>query len=193
MHPLMQETQKRMHLKMGLIKHGNSVSIWMVLNLNHGRRHYSTHRRKKGQFPPLINVAQNKFRENRKRNKNDRTDTKKQKIDPVHQLLIDGLPPPKPIATQTIQTANKPESVKHMPTSSTILPSSPSLSVQPTQKPLRSEPNTSQTIQKKDNSNDAVLNQNERPKEPIKSPSKKPALKDMMKMFDFNCSDSDSE
>ena len=83
-----------------------------------------------------------------------------------------------------------------MPTSSTnILPQSPSLSVQ-TQKPtpLRSEPNSNQ---KKDNSNDAVL-KNERPKEPIptptvKSPSKKPALKDMMKMFDFNCSDSDSE
>ena len=178
----------------------------MVLNLNLGRRHYSTHRKGKSEFSPLINVAQNKkiFRENRKRNKNDRTEAKKHpKIDPVHQLLINGLPPPKPLSTaiqpQTAKTNL--ESVKPMPTSSTnILPPSSSVSVQPkTQKPtpLRSELN-SNTIQKKDNLNDAVLkNQNERPKEAIptvkSSPSKKPALKDMMKMFDFNCSDSDSE
>ena len=172
----------------------------MVLNLNRGRRHYSTHRKRRSKFPPLINVAKitkKTFRENRKRNKNDRPEAKKHpKIDPVHQLLINGLPPPKPFPTSTQpQTAKTIESVKPMPTSSTnILPPSPSLSV-PTQKPtpLRSEP-----IQKKDNSNDTVL-KNERPKEPIpistpvKSPSKKPALKDMMKMFDFNCSDSDSE
>ena len=72
--------------------------------------------------------------------------------------------------------------------SSSILPSS--LSVQPTQKPthiVRKEPNT---IQEKDNSNDAVLkNQIERNQEPITS--KKPALKDMMKLFDFDCSDSE--
>ena len=176
----------------------------MALNLNLGRRHYSTHRKGKSEFSPLINVAQNKkiFRENRKRNKNDRTEAKKHpKIDPVHQLLINGLPPPKPLSIQPLTAKTIETSVKPMPSSSTnILPPSPSLSVQPkTQKPTpsRSEPN-SNTIQKKDNLNDAVLkNQNERPKEAIptvkSSPSKKPALKDMMKMFDFNCSDSDSE
>ena len=140
----------------------------------------------------LTIAAQNIFRENRKRNKNDRTEAKKSKIDPVHQLLIDGLPPPKPITSQPLhssQTPQKSESV--MPIASSIsLPSS--LSVQPTQETptqiLRSEPK-SHTIQKKDNSNDAVLNQNERNQEPITS--KKPALKDMMKLFDFDCSDSE--
>lgn len=138
----------------------------------------------------LLN-PQKKKKENRKRNKNDRTDAKKQKIDPVHQLLIDGLPPPEPIPAKPSQTARKPESVA--PISSKRLPSS--LSVQPTQQPtqmLRSAPITnSNAIQKKDNSNGTVLNQIERSQEPITS--KKPALKDMMKMFDFDCSDSDSE
>ena len=144
----------------------------------------------------LTIASQNIFRENRKRNKNDRTEAKKQKIDPVHQLLIDGLPPPKPITpiTQPLhssQTPQKSESVMPI-ASSTSLPSS--LSVQPTQKPpptqiLRSEPHT---IQKKDNSNDAVLNQNERSQKTEKPiTSKKPALKDMMKLFDFDCSDSE--
>jgi hypothetical protein len=146
--------------------------------------------KEKVSFQPLINIApQNIFRENRKRNKNDQTEAKKQKIDPVHQLLIDGLPPPKPITpiTQPLhssQTPQKSESVTPI-ASSTSLPSS--LSVQPTQKTpptqiLRSEPHI---IQKKDNSNDAVLNR----KEPMTS--KKPALKDMMKLFDFDCSDSE--
>ena len=130
------------------------------------------------------------FRENRKRNKNDRTEAKKQKIDPVHQLLIDGLPPPKPITpTQPLHSPPTPPQKSESVTpiaSSTILPSS--LSVQPTQKPPTQIVNPN-TIQKKDNSNDAVLkNQIERNQ---KEPSKKPALKDMMKMFDFDCSDSE--
>ena len=135
------------------------------------------------------------FRENRKRNKNDRTEAKKQKIDPVHQLLIDGLPPPKPITpNQPLHSPQthpqKSESVTPI-ASSTILPSS--LSVQPTQKPpthiVRGEPNSHTIQKKKDNTNDAVLkNQIERNQ---KEPSKKPALKDMMKMFDFDCSDSE--
>ena len=150
--------------------------------------------KEKVSFQPLINIApQNIFRENRKRNKNDRAEGKKQKIDPVHQLLIDGLPPPKPIApiTQPLHSSQAPQKSESVTpiASSTILPSS--LSVQPTQKPpptqiLRSEPHI---IQKKDNSNDAVLNRNERHQEPMTS--KKPALKDMMKLFDFDCSDSE--
>lgn len=147
---------------------------------------------------PWQKAALNSQKNKKRRNNNDKKqripnfpknfNEKRVKMDPVHQLLISGLPP-----TQSSESKNPPTQKSNKLSHEVFFPTRyfPEPLPTSTQPPEPSKQTVTPTLTetpKQLTPNEVLENSENR-----KSPDKKPTLKNMMKMFDFASSDSESE